>query len=750
MKSLFGRSRVVAAVVFGIALTACNAVEDVDPKPSTPVPAQQAVLGGTVTGLGSRRPIILQNNGDSANAQPFFGISGQNTVLFTFGSQQVGTPYNITVKTAPFGKVCTVANGTGTIGDANAAPITVTCTNDPAVPRYNVTVQVQAAASQLAGLKVRLTTEEGVLEQPASGQTSVTFTGAVFSPPLANPPIFFYYASAYVPDADGTSVDNCAVSQSTNDIANPVSPSGNVGVATGQTSGPIVTSCRFTIGGNVGYSQPSGVTYTAQTITGLQLGLKDMSGVTNSAYIYDVPSTTLAAATTTSAFTFGGSTPTQFVANPKALYEMYVTRQPTSGQYCIVTNTTAITGSGNGNGSIVNLVSTSSISVAFANITNLAVRCRARPATASNPGVALSGVYQTTGVASTATVTAGSTTTVTQITAGTANAGGLGTTRTVTATVVSNGVPTVTITTQTLATQADDRRFLSFFDDGTFLYGIHSSATFNSSASNNLEHGFYYYNPTAQTISFTIITDANGATNAAQTLTSGPAGLSDTPGYVSPTASATSVVKSNTANDITSGSRHTLTMTFCATTPTNSCPPNAASNIQVWSMTEPVQTLSTLTGAWVTPDHERLFVYDFNKIAGFHVGANGQDNMQDGCYVYDDPTIMSGYFVRRGGGTAVDPNNPLVTNCNLGANLATSSSPDVPNANTAPALLTGFIGRLPGSKSVIDNRPPSPTNFAIVPGTADQSTPDQVTIQNTLNGTLVDYPVTFVRARINN
>ncbi|HTP40344.1 MAG TPA: hypothetical protein VMI92_12310 [Steroidobacteraceae bacterium] len=743
MNSLFGRSRVVAAAVCGIALAACNAITDVDPKPAIPTPAQQANLGGTVSGLGSRRPVFLMNNGDAANAQPFFGIAGQNSVLFTFGSLNVGSPYNIAVRTQPYGKICTVNNGTGTVGDVNAAPITVTCVNDPAVARYKVQVTVNAAVSSIAGLKVRLTTEEGVIDMPGtgSGNVTVTFPNVLFNAG-ASPPTFLYYVSAYIPDANGTTTDNCLVTNNSNDNGTGNSPN-----PTADVTNPVVTACKFTVGGTVGYSQPAGVTYTTQqTISGLQLGLKDMTGTT--VYTYNVPTVGPIAApgTLTTAFTWADPTtlqPAQFVSNSAALYEMYVTKQPTSGQYCIVSNTAA--SPGNGNGSIVNLVTTASAAAGFTNVTNLAVRCRALPGTATNPGTALNGVFRTTGMTSVnqTVVTTGTapqtktTTSTTTITAGTQNPGGIGTTTTVNSVIVDNTVTPATTTSSTtvttLATQQDDRRYLALFSDGTFIYGVHSSASFNSDTSNNLEHGFYYYNPTANTIAFTIITDANGATAISPANT---AGFSDVPNYTAPVATATNVVKVAK----TSTTAPSLQMWFCTDCSATSV------KIQKWYMTEPEQDYGTMTGAWVTPDHERLFVYNFTDTSGFHVGTNGQDNMQDGCYVYDDPTTTSGYYVRRGGGTATDPNNPFVTNCNLGANLATASSPDLPNTSgSVPGLIPGFIGRLPGSKSVIDNHPASPAVFKITAGSADQSTPDQLTLQSTLNGALIDYPVTFVR-----
>src|SRR5690606_5978092 len=113
--------------------------------PPDVAPPEGVVLQGTITGLGTLRPVVLQYNGqdvcvDTRSAPNqhgvpcrFFGVAGQSQSTFSFGSLPVGTAYHITVKSQPFGKVCSVANAIGVLGEAAAAPA-VTCVNDPGIP----------------------------------------------------------------------------------------------------------------------------------------------------------------------------------------------------------------------------------------------------------------------------------------------------------------------------------------------------------------------------------------------------------------------------------------------------------------------------------------------------------------------------------------------------------------------------------------------------------------------------------------
>src|SRR5688572_3248351 len=56
-------SRILALAVVGAALAGCDSIKDVRSEPSTALPAQNVVLQGTVTGVGSKRAVSLSYNG---------------------------------------------------------------------------------------------------------------------------------------------------------------------------------------------------------------------------------------------------------------------------------------------------------------------------------------------------------------------------------------------------------------------------------------------------------------------------------------------------------------------------------------------------------------------------------------------------------------------------------------------------------------------------------------------------------------
>lgn len=74
-------------------------------------------VGGTVSGLSGAEQVVLQNGSDFL---PVFANGA-----FTFATRVAG-PYAVTVNSAPAGKQCAVANGTGT-ATADVTTITVTC-----------------------------------------------------------------------------------------------------------------------------------------------------------------------------------------------------------------------------------------------------------------------------------------------------------------------------------------------------------------------------------------------------------------------------------------------------------------------------------------------------------------------------------------------------------------------------------------------------------------------------------------------
>lgn len=72
-------------------------------------------IGGTVTGASARSKMVLVSNCIDAKS---VGADGS----FTFdGQAQAGTTYNVGVSTQPDDGNCTVANGTGTVGQYSQA-----------------------------------------------------------------------------------------------------------------------------------------------------------------------------------------------------------------------------------------------------------------------------------------------------------------------------------------------------------------------------------------------------------------------------------------------------------------------------------------------------------------------------------------------------------------------------------------------------------------------------------------------------
>src|SRR5262245_48694218 len=467
MKSRSGFFAVAAGALCGLAvvLSACNAVEDVREPPSTPVPLKTEVIKGTINGLGYRRPLVPEDTGlqrctDPTNTagpkiyckQNFFGNFDESVSHFSFGSLPVGTPYNITIRTQPFGKICSFTSPTqGTVTAGVDLDIGINCVTDTTVARYCVGGTIDPAIRGIPGLKPILNTEEGLttLSDDASASPdgplppsaqSCWFPSSIFNSG-SSLPIFRWYVTATYPGTDGQ-VNNCrvlggAANTGSNDQGD------NTNAASGDVTNLSIPACTFTIGGTLGYSQQAGVTYTAQNISGLVLRLRDASGsiardVNGNDVVYTVPAFTPATSTATTAFTFGSATPNRFYSNAKALYDVEIVTQP-AGKFCMVgaANTTIpVTPTGSSTpypagaqittGSSARLVTTSppltnatgSPAVpwsTFADLTNLSVRCRNLPGTPGNASATLAGTYQVKYIAnSTVTNSSGTTSSTTE------------------------------------------------------------------------------------------------------------------------------------------------------------------------------------------------------------------------------------------------------------------------------------------------------------------------------------------------
>lgn len=716
----------VAVAALGAALlVGCDSIKDVRDEPYTAIPAQKGLLGGTVVGVGTTRPVSLSYNGQLNCMGPdpedpslrvpseckFYGAAGQEQVHFSFGSFNVGMPYNITVQTQPFGKTCTVANATGVVGSDAPAPV-VTCVPNPAVPRHDLTVSVPAPLQSRANLWVRVATEDGVQRRSLTNQSSVVFEGVLFNS-LSNLPTFALDLTAYIsPDADGATVGNfCTFAPLSNATATLTAGGRNLN-ATEQRVAPTgaftatLAACEFSMTATVQYNGTPALTLPG---SGLELSLKNhLTGE------FVEPRLQVAA------FTAGAATVTYPVAVPagrSSLYELIVTRHP-DGMHCVVYGTT-VTYADTTSGSPptpANITAPTAGAVLLVDpnnsdwwaYLNRSVRCRAVPAAQNR----LTGTYQMD-------------------------------------TMAPN---------ESFPNPGRPREFLTFFADGTFLYGINANAasltagspnsTFPSStlvrsngfASSGVQHGFYSYNSVAGTIAFTVVTATN--------INPIGRGLTGMPGYAAGTGlvTATNVVK-------TAGPSSALSMTF-----------TSGANTRLWTMTEPASIPGEITGTWVSPDHRRMFTYNKDETFAFHIGVNGMGNMQDGCLLVVDGYTQSAGFISKHAGSASSGGNYTCTPGRMAFPVAASQpyntrTPDLPHyaakngtpslisGITTPRIAPGFRGRFPGTASQLDNRPTSPAKFEVIPGT--NGGPDTLLVQNTLNGVLTDEQIMFVRERAN-
>jgi hypothetical protein len=431
---------------------ACDPVRDVVEPPILDPPSLTAVLQGTITGLGSRRPIGLQYNGTNSCIDPeqadepdaplvecrFFGVLGQASSAFSFGSLPVGTAYDIRVSTQPYGKSCSVANGAGTVGTAGAPPIQLTCVNDPAVPRYSVSGTIAAEASGMPGLEVILTTEEGVRRIAATGRTQFEFADAVFDSGTSLP-VFGWSVTATIPAAvAGGPLNNCNVNGGpVAGTGSNIAPDGSVVAApTADVTGLAITACAFSV--EVRAEAASGG--PAALNPGLTVALRHQrTGVESAPASIDAFGAAGAAA-------FTG-----ILSNSDAIYELVITTQP-AGQACVAGFGSAVPGSTPTDAGAVLLLLPAGATVGGSWLVRRVLRCRSLPP----PGARLQGVYQQFIPAP------------------------------------EGELPT--------------RNFMAFFDDGTYLYGAHGFLSITS----GVEHGFYSYDAAGGTITLQPYTDTSG------------------------------------------------------------------------------------------------------------------------------------------------------------------------------------------------------------------------------------------------
>jgi hypothetical protein len=807
MNSRIGGFGLVAATVLcAVTLPGCNAVEDVRSEPSTDLPKQQVVLEGTVYGLGIRRSIALQN-GTAADAPTRLvqGVLGEplgtrgRESHFTFGALLDGTSYNVNIKPGlvPFGKLCVVNNGTGTVHyDASdpfkGAPrnIEVVCTDDPAVARHDIRVDTPAAFRDAPGARVTLMTEEGVFEQDpksaADGDPNyVWFRDALITVPAAGVLPFQNIVKAYTTTGSTASLkllNRCAVTGGPgHTFASPAGTGTDV-------TGIVVGSCTFTVGGTdtvaggaVRYSRPLGVAADpAMGAGGLKLELRYPNG--NPVPSAGGPTTEVTISSFGSNFTFptpvtsGAECPViqegeaPVPCEVRGFYEVVVTQQP-QGQRCLVGSTTVgqlgpllagnptvgiansfsanINWSGAANLYLLDeSVATGTFPNSPGDFTGLRVYCRNIP---TDPARLLSGTYQM----ALQTVYAGTT------------------------------VNSITPWSPAYAARRTYSHMLTFYPDGTFLFGAHTAgdAVNTTGVANHTEQGFYDYAPTTAVdannavagpkIRFTVHIDGStGATTAELA-----AGLSSAegPSYVGATfTGATGCTLSTTTATINAaatrhyvmanlvlgtGSPRTLSGRFGPDATPTRCATTASRQVD---FVEPRNINGQMTGNWIAQDYQRFWSFQQDSTVGFHAGVTGFPNLQDTCFKMEDYTQSSGQYVpSTGGATAY---------CAPVGNLFNSNQSSLA-FSPAPLLqfrLPGWQGWMPGSE-LSTGTSPSPVHFLIAsPGTflatADpaifpaSSLPttnwcatEILGVRGTLNGQIVPArkPLYFCRYRVN-
>jgi hypothetical protein len=740
MISKYFNSRILVLAAVGAMLAGCDSVKDVRQDPSTALPTPTVVLQGTVSGVSSKRPVLLMNNGQASNfvAVTAPSPSEANEELlgvtpFTFGTLPAGSAYNITVLENPIGKNCVVASGgSGTLEAGVTTNVVVNCTNIPGT-RYSLTVSTPLAFRSAAGAQVVLTTEEAIYRiNPGPNDPSVTFTDVLFNPnPPSGPPspqVFNWNVIAS--NTIGGTLNKCVVTNATNPTAGtpPVaqSPTGNI-------TNVAVGACTVTIGGTVSYSPRliNGVPAATPSTppSGLVLELRDIGENTVRTQAFT--------GAWGAAFTFNQSpsTPVEFVSNRNAVYTVAVNTHP-AGMHCVVANPTAI---------LYAPTLTSNPSP----ITSPSIQCRELPAANAQ----LRGVYRhvTTSWKKVATDAQGPNQVVTY--------------------------DALNFTKQNTASS----NMMAFFENGTYIYGTHANSA-------QVEHGFYDYDPTAQTLRLTLNADTNpiaifpSTFTLANTIT--PAAATTTTPGLSAVPGATVVggvrqplltgVNVNTPGRITGTFRGSQALGIPNPTPATTPTETVSDASMGWVLQAPPSITGQMTGAWLAQDSRRLWVFDKETYYGTHVGVVGVFAMNDACFTMPDVSVSSGLYTRR----------PSINGCYPWPRPQTGQSPAyalsglvesvdfkfpqfIPTSATSAAggaidigTLPPYMARIPGGAQAVDGRSPSPIYFHIAPAAQFYSaapaeyfptesttwcTTEILGIRSTLNAVPIHKPVYFCR-----
>jgi hypothetical protein len=126
---------------------------------TTPTPAATYTIGGSISGL-TNEGLILANGTDTV-------VAATGDQAFTFPTAvAAGAAYQVTVQLQPDALVCSVVNGSGTIGTANVTDVEVNCAPS--------TFTLGGTITGLTGSGLVLANGSATVS-PAAGATSFTF-----------------------------------------------------------------------------------------------------------------------------------------------------------------------------------------------------------------------------------------------------------------------------------------------------------------------------------------------------------------------------------------------------------------------------------------------------------------------------------------------------------------------------------------------------------------------------------------------
>ncbi|MFM9888809.1 MAG: hypothetical protein ACKVQT_37775, partial [Burkholderiales bacterium] len=165
-----------AIVIAGLVLAACGGggggVVDLSP----PVYS----IGGTVTGLGAGKTVVLRNNGGND-----LTVGADGTFAFTTALNNTAA-YSVAIATQPVGQICTIGFASGTVRGADITNVAVTCASNAYTIGGTVTGLVTGRTVVLRN--------NGGNDLTVSANTNFTFTapvasGATYSVTIATQPV---------------------------------------------------------------------------------------------------------------------------------------------------------------------------------------------------------------------------------------------------------------------------------------------------------------------------------------------------------------------------------------------------------------------------------------------------------------------------------------------------------------------------------------------------------------------------------